>query len=77
VSSAGFLVGVSFDKAEALIDGIRVNAQWIVMRGPIFRDPAVWSFWSCSPLLSLCLNFMGSSIASGQRPGIVNSSHCC
>lgn len=26
----------------------RRNAECIVMRGPIFRDPAGWSLWSCS-----------------------------
>jgi DNA replication protein DnaC len=26
----------------------RFNADCNVMRSPIFRDPACWSFWSCS-----------------------------
>jgi len=63
VSGAGSLVGVSFDKADPLLDEIRVNAQCIVMRGSIFRDPAGWSFGGCSTLLSLRLNLKGSSIA--------------
>jgi len=78
VSEAGLLVGVSFDKADALLDGIRVNAQCIVMRDPIFREPAGWSFWSCSTLFSLRPNLEGSSVAIGRRPQIVNSgNYCC
>ena len=69
----GLLMGVSFDKADALLDGIRVNAQCIVMRGPIFREPAGWPFWSCPTLTSLRPNLKGSSIAIYRRPRIVNS----
>ena len=42
MSWAGFLVGVPFDEADILMDGIRVNAQCIVMRRPLFREPAGW-----------------------------------
>ena len=47
------------------------------MRGPIFRDSAGWSFWSCSTLISLRPNVKGSSIAIGRRPRIVNSGNHC
>ena len=77
MSGAGLLVGVSFGKADPLLDGIRVNAQCIVMRGLIFRDPIRWSFWSCPTLLSLHPNLKGSSIAIGRRPQIVNSGNYC